>query len=202
MAALDDPLQAAQALHTTIVEARKETEQARRLAPTIVEALRETGLCRLAVPASVGGLEADPLVALEIFEELASAEASVAWIVWNNALPCFSSAVFPDRMRTELFSDPQRLFANSTRPSGTAVMTDNGFRVSGRWSLVSGCELADWIPVMSIVMEGDTPHRLKNGMPDARMMYVPKGSYTIIDTWHGVRSPEMRHLITEYGIIV
>ena len=184
MAALGDPLQAARDLHTTIVGAREETEQARRLAPAVVEALRETGLCRLAVPTSVGGLETDPLVALEIFEELASAEASVAWIVWNNALPCFSSALFPDRIQTELFGDRQRLFANSTRPSGTAVMTDDGFSVSGRWSLVSGCELADWIPLMCMVMEGNTPRRLEGGMPDARMMYVPKGSYTIIDTWH------------------
>ncbi len=199
MAALNDPLQAARDLRPTIWEARQETEQARRLAPAVVEGLLETGLCRLAVPASVGGHEADPLVALEIYEELASAEASVAWIVWNNALPCFSSAVFPDRMRTELFSDTKRLFANSTRPSGKAVVTDKGFRVSGRWSLVSGCELADWIPVMCIVMEGDEPRRLDIGLPEARMMYVPKGSYTVLDTWHvsGLRGTGSHDVVME-----
>ena len=203
MAALNDPLQAAQALHSAIVEARHETEQTRRLPPAIVERLRETGLCRLVVPASVGGLETDPLLALEIFEELASAEASVAWIVWNNALPCFSSALFPERIQTELFGDTQRLFANSTRPSGKAVTTDNGFRVSGRWSLVSGCELADWIPVMCFVMDGDVPRRLDNGMPEARMMYVPKGSYTIVDTWHvaGLRGTGSHDVVVDNVLV-
>ena len=184
MSSLSDPLQAARSLRPSILESRQETEATRRLAPAIVEGLIETGLCRLAVPASLGGHEANPLIALEIFEELAGAEASVAWIVWNNALPCFSSAVFSDAMRTELFSDASRVFANSTRPSGKAVVTEGGFRVSGRWSLVSGCELADWIPVMCVVLEEHVPRTLNTGMPEARMMYVPKGSYTILDTWY------------------
>ena len=184
MATLGDPLQAAQDLRATILDARQETEEKRRLASSVVEGLIETGLCRLAVPADSGGHEAEPLVALYVFEELAKAEASVAWVAWNNALPCFSSAVFPDAMRTELFGDPKRLFANSTRPTGKAVVVDGGFRVSGRWSLVSGCELAEWIPVMNVVMEGDKPRMIESRMPEARMAYVPKGSYEILDTWH------------------
>ena len=31
------------------------------------------------------------------------------------------------------------------------MVVDGGFNVSGRWSLVSGCELADWIPAMCVV---------------------------------------------------
>jgi len=84
---LGDPLSGARALRSTIQGARKETEEARRLAPRVVEGLLETGLCRLAVPASLGGHEAAPVLALKVYEELAGAEASVAWIAWNNSLP-------------------------------------------------------------------------------------------------------------------
>ena len=184
MTMFNDPLQAAQSLRETIQTHRKETEETRRLAPQIVEGLIETGLCRLVVPASLGGYEAGPVTFVQTLEELASAEASVAWIVWNNALPCFSTRYLSEAPRTELFSDARRLFANSTRPSGKAVVADGGFRVSGRWSLVSGCELADWIPVTGVITEENGPRMLAPGVPETRMAYVPKGSYEILDTWY------------------
>lgn len=184
MPTLNDPLRAAQGLRETIQAHRKETEETRRLAPPIVEGLIETGLCRLVVPASLGGYEVGPIPFVQTLEELASAEASVAWIAWNNALPCFSTRHLAEVPRTELFSDPRRLFANSTRPSGKAVVTDGGFRVSGQWSLVSGCELADWIPVMGVIMEDNAPRMVAPGVPETRMAYIPKGSYRILDTWY------------------
>jgi alkylation response protein AidB-like acyl-CoA dehydrogenase len=184
MAAQHDPLHAAQTLRPTILAARKETEEARRLAPSVVAGLIDTGLCRLAVPASLGGYEAAPVVGLRVYEELAAAEASVAWIAWNNALPCLLSHFLADAVRAELFSDTRRIFANSTRPSGKAVATGGGFRVSGRWSLVSGCELADWLLLMCVVTEGSEPKVRSSGVPELRMAYVPKGSYNIVDTWH------------------
>jgi alkylation response protein AidB-like acyl-CoA dehydrogenase len=179
-----DPLRAAQALRATIRATRQETEAARRLAPPVIEGLIEAGLCRLAIPANLGGCEAEPVLALQVYEELAWADASVAWIAWNNQLVCLASRYSSDAVRTELFSDTRRLFANSTRPSGRAVATDGGFRVSGRWSLVSGCELADWIPVMCVITEGGAPRRTTRGGPEMRMAYLPQGSYTILDTWY------------------
>ncbi len=175
MGTLRDPLRAAQALRATIRATRQETEEARRLAPQVVEGLIDAGLCRLAVPASLGGHEAEPVVALQVFEELAWADASVAWIAWNNYYVCLASRYASDAVRTALFSDARRLFANSTRPSGRAVVVDGGFRVSGRWALVSGCELADWIPVMCVITEGTAPRLLAAGMPEMRMadVFVP-----------------------------
>ena len=180
-----NPVAAARSLRTTILDNRGETENSRRLAPKIVEGLIETGLCRLAVPGSVGGFEAAPGIALEVFEELATAEASVAWIVWNNALPCYGSAVLSDdAVRSEIFGDATQLLANSTRPTGEARVVEGGFRVSGRWSLVSGCELAAWIPVMCFVVNEDKPQISTSGVREAQMAFVPKGSYEILDTWY------------------
>ncbi|MGH7870606.1 MAG: acyl-CoA dehydrogenase family protein [Candidatus Binatia bacterium] len=64
-------------------------------------------------------------------------------------------------------------------------MQPGGFRVSGRWSLVSGCELADWIALLCVITtDGDEPRMLAAGVPDMRMAYLQKGSYKIVDTWH------------------
>lgn len=199
MATRSDPLSAARGLRATIRDTRKETEEARRLVPPVVEGLIATGLCRLAVPASLGGHEAEPVVALQVYEELAWADASVAWIAWNNQLVGLASRYASDTVRTEIFSDTRRLFANSTRPSGRAVVVDGGFRVSGRWSLVSGCELADWIPVMCVITEGAEPRMLAAGVPEARMAYLPKGSYRILDTWYvgGLRGTGSHDIVVD-----
>jgi alkylation response protein AidB-like acyl-CoA dehydrogenase len=139
----------------------------------------------LTVPESLGGHEAEPLVGFDVYEELSSTDASVAWIAWNNALPGLLSRYLSNAVRAELFADTHRLFANSTRPSGRAVMQPGGYRVSGRWSLVSGCELADWIPLMCIVITNEGEQRmLAAGVPEMRMAHTPKGSYKILDTWH------------------
>ena len=203
MATQHDPLSAARALRPTILAAREETEDTRRLAPSVVAGLTETGLCRLAVPASLGGHEVDPVVALQVYEELAAAEASVAWVAWNNALPALLSHFLTDSVRAELFQSPRYLFANSTRPSGKAVITDGGFRVSGQWSLVSGCELADWILLACVVIDGTTPRLRASGVPELRMAYVPKGSYRIVDTWHvgGLRGTGSHDVVVDDVIV-
>ncbi|WP_224244715.1 acyl-CoA dehydrogenase family protein [Hyalangium gracile] len=199
MSAMGDPLSAARGLRATIRAVRQETEQGRRLPPSVVQGLIDNGLCRMQVPASLGGLEVDPLVALQVYEELGAAEASVAWIAWNNALPALLSRHLPEAARAELFSDGRRLFANSTRPMGRAVVAEGGYRVSGRWSLVSGCELAEWIPVMSIIIEGSAPRMMAPGVPEMRMAYVPRGSYRIVDTWHvgGLRGTGSHDVVVE-----
>ena len=121
---------------------------------------------------------------LRVLETLAGAEASVSWLIWNNTLPCFWARFLDDAGRARVFGDASRLFAGSTRPTGQAVTTQGGFRLSGRWSLVSGCELADYVHLISLVHEDGVPRMLAPGQPDLRVLFVPKGRYAILDTWH------------------
>jgi len=115
---------------------------------------------------------------------LAGVEASVSWLVWNNTLPCFWVRFLDDAGRARIFGDSSRLFAGSTRPTGQAVTTRGGFRLSGRWSLVSGCELADYLHLISLVHEDGAPRMVAPGQPDLRLLFVPKGRYAVLDTWH------------------
>ena len=196
---MNDELRAACALRSTIRATRQQTEEGRRLAPQIVEGLIAGGLFRLAVPTSLGGPETQPGVALQICEELAWADASVAWIVWNNQFVGLASRYSSEAVRNEIFSDNRGIYANSTRPSGRAVVVDGGFNVSGRWSLVSGCELADWIPAMCVVHNADQPQTLADGEPETRMVYLSKGSYRILDTWHvgGLRGTGSHDIVAD-----
>ena len=108
----------------------------------------------------------------------------MGWIVWNNALPCLFSRFLPTATRAEIFADPDWLHASSTRPSGKALLTPDGYQLSGRWSLVSGCELAEWMPLTAMV----TPPA--GGAPEMRYLFMRQSEVEILDTWYvgGLRS--------------
>jgi alkylation response protein AidB-like acyl-CoA dehydrogenase len=173
----------AERLIPLIHELRHTTEQDRRIAEPIVRAIRQSDLCRMLLDTGAPP-RYTPDEWLRVLETLAGAEASVSWFVWNNALTCLWARFLDDAGRERIFGDSRRVFAGSTRPTGQAVTTGGGFRLSGRWSLVSGCELADYVHLMSLVQEGGVPRMCASGQPDLRVCFVPKGSYDILDTWH------------------
>lgn len=173
----------AESLIPLICELRHTTEHDRRIAAPIVQAIRESDLCRMLLDTGAPP-HYTPAEWLRVLEALAGAEASVSWLIWNNTLPCFWARFLDDAGRDRIFGDARRLFAGSTRPTGQAAATGGGFRLSGRWSLVSGCELADYVHLMSLVYDDGVPRMRAPGQPDLRVLFVPKGSYTILDTWH------------------
>jgi alkylation response protein AidB-like acyl-CoA dehydrogenase len=173
----------AERLIPLILELRHTTEHDRRIAEPIVHAIRASDLGRMLLDTGAPP-QYTPEEWLRVLETLAGAEASVSWLIWNTTLPCFWARFLDDAGRARIFGDPRRLFAGSTRPTGRAVPTGGGFRLSGRWSLVSGCELADYVHLMSLVHEDGVPRMLAPGQPDLRVLFVPKGRYTILDTWH------------------
>jgi indole-3-acetate monooxygenase len=190
---------AAAGLRPDIVAARAETEAQRKLPDPIVTTLVNSQLFRLAVPSDLGGLELDPVVALEVYEELARAEASAAWLVWNSSLPCFFSRFLSDPVRKELFSDRAAIYASSTRPTGRAVLENGSYRLSGRWSLVSGCMHATWLGLMYLVEKDGEVEMIEPGVPHMRMALVPAGSYEILDTWYvgGLRGTGSHDVVVE-----
>jgi alkylation response protein AidB-like acyl-CoA dehydrogenase len=194
-----DVVAAATALARNILDVRDETEALRQLPDSVIAGLVESQLLRLSVAADVGGLEVSPLVALEVYEELARAEASAAWFVWNNSLPGFFGRFLSDSVRTEVFGDPGVKYASSTRPTGRAVLENGAYRLSGRWSLVSGCPHADWLGLMYLVEEDGEVQMLEPGAPHMRMAFIPVGSYEILDTWHvgGLRGTGSHDVVVE-----
>ncbi len=180
----NDALTAARALIPTILDLRHETEAQRRLPEAIVAGLRKARLCRTAIAAGLQGLELAAPEALAVYEALAYAEPSVGWIVWNNSLPCLLSRYLDPAARSEIFGDPTWLYAGSTRPTGRAIVDGDGYRVEGRWSLVSGCELAEWLLMLCVVEENGAPRMAAPNVPETRFVFVRRGAYEIVDTWH------------------
>jgi alkylation response protein AidB-like acyl-CoA dehydrogenase len=172
-------LTAAGNLRSLILEHRQDTETNRQVAQPIVAALIDSKLGRMALPVEYSGLAVPPTEALAILETLAGAEASVAWIVWNSSLPCWFARFLDEDARRAIFGDSTALYASSTRPSGRAVKDGKSYIVNGRWSLVSGCMHASWIPVMCVVEEDGEVQMLAPNVPHMRMCFVPRDEHEI-----------------------
>src|SRR5215831_18041510 len=175
-------IEAARAFRPRILAERDRIETGRRLPEELAKDLAHAGLFRIFLPAAYGGLDLTPLEAIDVYEELARADASVAWCVWNGNVH-WTTARLPKEVGLEIFSDPTMILANSTRPSGRAILVDGGYRVSGRWSLVSGCQLSAWFILLCVVHEDGQARSTRAGTPEYRFMLCPASDCHIIDTW-------------------
>ena len=172
----------AKAFRTRISAERDRIETNRRLPEDLTRELARAGFFRIFLPSAYGGLDLDPMEAMEVFEELAGADASVAWCVWNGNVH-WTTARLSNEVAQEIFADPDMILANSTRPSGRAEIVEGGYRVSGRWSLVSGCQLSARFILLCIVHEDGKPRLTSSGAPEFRFMLCPAHDCDIVDTW-------------------
>jgi indole-3-acetate monooxygenase len=175
-------LEVARSFRPRILAQRDQIEALRRLPEEMTRELARAGFFRVYLPEAYGGLDLTPMQATEVFEELARADASVAWCVWNANTHWTAAQLSPEAART-IHADPDVITANSTRTSGQAQIVAGGYRVSGRWSLVSGCELGTWMVLLCVVHEDGRPRLTPSGSPETRFMLVPSTKCEIIDTW-------------------
>jgi alkylation response protein AidB-like acyl-CoA dehydrogenase len=175
-------LRAARALRPVISAARERVEADRRPPHDLVAELARKGFFRLFLPRAYGGLDLTPAQGLEMLEELARADASVAWCVWNGNTHWVAAQLSAETMGV-IHQDADMVTANSTRASGKAEATGDGYRVSGRWSLVSGCELGRWMVLLCTVQADGKPRLTPSGAPETRFALLPSTACEIVDTW-------------------
>jgi len=89
-------LAAARDLRPRIIAQRDAIETSRRVPEDLARELALAGFFRIFVPATYGGLDLTPIEAIAVFEELAKADASVAWCVWNGNTHWITAQLSPE----------------------------------------------------------------------------------------------------------
>ena len=170
-------LEAVRGLRTELADRAAEIEAARRLPRDMVDRLIDIGCFRLLLPVSHGGVEAHLGSALSVFEELARADASVAWTVMIGALAWCDAACLPATTFDALFADRSDVVvAGAFNPTGTISAAEGGYVVSGRWAFVSGCQHASWL-------YGNCVEDGVDGRPKLRAAMFSPDEIVIEDTW-------------------
>jgi alkylation response protein AidB-like acyl-CoA dehydrogenase len=162
----------------------EEMERERRLPAALARAMAGTGMFRLAIPKRLGGDEADAASLVRIIEELSAIDGSVGWCAMISILyGVFGGCLAPEAAREIYGSDPNVITAGTFRPSGEAVATDGGYRVTGRWQFASHCQNASWMVGGARMLDGTEPRLGSDGSPTWRLFFFPATDCLIIDTW-------------------
>jgi alkylation response protein AidB-like acyl-CoA dehydrogenase len=158
----------------------EEIEQARAVPRDLMEKLRTAGVFRRYVPRSHGGDEMWPDEGLTVIEELARADASVAWVAAvGSEGPSFYAYLPPDTYDKIYAAGPDVIHTGVINPTGKAVRDNGGYRFSGRWSFASGSNNADYICIHG-VLDGEQA----GGVPATRLGVLPAREVQIDDVWH------------------
>jgi len=169
------------ALLPEIAARAEEMEQARAMPRDLAEKLRSAGVFRRYVPRSHGGDEMWPDEGMTVIEELARADASVAWVAAvGSEGPAFYAYLPPDTYDKIFAGGPDIIHSGVINPTGKAVRDKGGYRFSGRWSFASGSNNADYVCIHGVLDGGGQA----GGAPATRMGVVPAREVNIEDVWH------------------
>jgi alkylation response protein AidB-like acyl-CoA dehydrogenase len=163
-------------------------EVARQLVPEVVDALHEARMFRMLMPRSCGGLELKPSTYVQVIEEIAKADASVAWCMAQGSGCSMSSAYLAPEAAREVFGDPRAVLAwGPTDGKQQARAVPGGYRVSGTWAFASGLMHATWVGCHCVPVEPDGSIRMAaDGKPVDLTLLVPKAKAAIKDVWRVV----------------
>jgi len=176
-------LAAAIALGAEIRAAAGEIEQGRRLPDHIVARMKQAGIFRMAMPQAWGGPELDPITQMRVIEEVARADGSAGWCAMINSDGGYFTAYIDQDVAREMYRDLDAPTGSQLIFSGEAAAVNGGYRISGRWPFVSGCQHCEWILVGVNLVENGAPRLRSDGGPERTVCFIRRDEGEVIDTW-------------------
>src|SRR6185295_3624147 len=97
----------------------------------VIDAMRDAGVYRALIPRALGGGEIPASDLLASLEELARADASIAWLAMIGSTSGLASAYIDPELASELFTE-QTIAAGVVAPRGTGKRVEGGLVLNGR----------------------------------------------------------------------
>ena len=164
-----------------------------------VEALYREGLLSLKVPRELGGPEVDPLLYLELIDELSYINTSAGWCAFiNSTSTALCGAFIPDAGVARIFpGDRMPIASGALIPRGLATPVEGGWTVSGRWPFASGSAHSSWLLAGFRIVRDDEPG------PEHMIMTCPVEDVQFLNNWHvmGLQGTGSRDFVlTDYFV--
>ena len=179
-----DLIAAAKKIAPEIVANRDRIDAERQLPSDLAQEMAEKQLFGLYIPRELNGPETDPVTAFNVVEEIAQADGSAGWCVFNGTAVSSAVVRISPKAAKEIFGDPPLILGSgSARAGGTAKVTDGGYIVSGRWNFLSGIDHSTAIFVSCRVVDDNGQVTYEDGTPMFRTVVLPVDKGEVLDTW-------------------
>ena len=164
-----------------------------------VAALYREGLLSLKVPRELGGPEVDPLLYLELVDELSYINPSAGWCSFiNGTSTAWKGAFLPDAGVAQIFAGGRMpISSGSVIPRGLGTPVKGGWRVSGRWPFASGSAHSSWLSAGFRIVRDGAPG------PEHMILAVPTAAVRFLDNWQvmGLKGTGSRDFVlTDYFV--
>jgi len=157
---------------------REEGDRLRKLPPAVAKVFLRHDVYRLLLPTDLDGAAVDPLDYLQLVEDVARIDGSIAWNFAIGAGSALYVGYLPVDKSSTMFADPFCGIAGAYAPIGRGEPLSGGFRVSGHWSWASGVADARWM-VFGFRVPSD------EGQPErALTALASREAFRILDNWH------------------
>ncbi|MBF6568967.1 MAG: acyl-CoA dehydrogenase [Candidatus Binataceae bacterium] len=158
-----------------------EVNQLRRFPDDLWKKFLDTGLSRGLQASRWGGGEVDLWEFYSALAEISRAEGSIGWVLGVLGVHPWQNSLYPRETQEEIWGDDPTTFNSSSyAPTGKAERAPGGWRINGRWSFSTGCDLCRWVNLGAIPgmveVEGQS-------VPDFRSFLLPRKDYQIDDNW-------------------
>jgi alkylation response protein AidB-like acyl-CoA dehydrogenase len=124
---------------------------------------------------------------IDVVEEVSRADGSAGWCVGIGIGTNYLAGMLPEQEAKEVFRDESRPSAGPFAPGGRAVVSGDGYLISGRWTYASGCRHAATAASGVMLFEGGKPIELNpDGSPVLRLAVLTEDQFTVEETWDTV----------------
>ena len=176
-------LERARAIAPIVQEYREESDRERRLPQPVFEAVCKAGFLQMLVHARSAGSRSSWK---KRSWSQRSSGARTAALAGMSPL-AVAGALFGDYLSEaaarDIFGRHDAVVAGQLCAEGRASRVEGGYRLSGQWSFVSGCQNANWILSGGIVFEGENRSLAPMGLQSPNCSCFLPRQGQIIDTW-------------------
>jgi alkylation response protein AidB-like acyl-CoA dehydrogenase len=168
-------------------------EAERRIPEESVQALADAGLFAVMVPRRYGGHEGSVRTLLEVSSAVAEGDGGAGWVVSLSGVCAWMTGLYSGKAQDEVFgATPSVRICGSGSPIGRGERVEGGWRISGRWSYISGSLHAQWAVLGFMAVAPD-------GRAEPAMALIPMSDCTLAETWFttGLRASGSNTLVVE-----
>ncbi|MEH7095249.1 acyl-CoA dehydrogenase family protein [Neobacillus vireti] len=152
---VEDLLDGAERIGKLAEQEAAEAEKNATISQNVVDLIKETQISRMMLPKKYGGPQADLKTFAKVVRKVANYNISAAWLTYlyplHNMLPAF----LPEKGADEIINQGG-LIADIFAALGKAEPDRDGFRISGKWSFVSGINYSEWVGVGVMIQFPDS----------------------------------------------
>lgn len=177
-------------LREVVAEEAADSEELGRMTDRMTAAMRASGILRMAFPARRGGLEAPIEIQTKVIEQIATADAGIAWNAAVLGATGFYAGRLGDDAFAELYPTLDVPTAGCFWPRGRADVVEGGYLVTGTWATGSGMRSAPYVlGGCEVFRDGEKVFK-NDGSALVLGLWLRTDEVEILDDWHvlGVRA--------------